>query len=490
MNIEILPSKDGKKTCKINSVYLHSAYGPLKESERFVLSVQAPFKPEIIFIIEPALSYCLKNLKGRFPNSKIAAIRLTKGFEEFNPGFDFVYNTWEYESESHLFSELYNRFGENILAYSLLLTWEPSAKIFSKETLSLYKAYKEIIEKCHSVLRTRSFFEKRWIKNALNISLGVNQTGRLSKKGNCPVLICASGPSLKKAIPYIKEKKPYIIAVSSALRPLTDSGIIPELVISTDGGYWAKKHLDPLKDCSSKLVLAVEGNCPHFLLRKKDVIPLIYSDGIESDIFVKSGHTFMTGLRCGTVSGTALEFAKQISNGPIYFAGLDLYISSGFQHTQNNNLELLNCYKDFRLTTKEKRFCSQSFSNQKVSLKIYEDWFRGLTKLAEKVYRIIDEPKNNLGNIKDIKTKEILNIDFTGERPEFSFSNTKCDSNTLKSFIKETGNTENWLKNVFTAEYLNYTHTYDENVKENLYSKITKSNSDFLEQLCKVFTKK
>jgi len=488
MNLEFLSAKDGNLTCKLNSVYLHSAYSPLKESERFVSSINSTFKPEIIFLVEPGISYCVQDLKKKFPDSKTAVIRLIKGFEEYNSLFDYVFNLSDYPSESVFFSEIFNLFGENILAFSLFLTWEASAKIFPENVIALLQAYKSNIEKSHSILKTRSFFEKRWIKNSLKISINSSKTGKLEKKGNCPVVICASGPSLKKAIPFLKEKKPYIIAVSSALRPLFDAGITPDLVLSTDGGYWAKKHLDTLKKCKTKLVLAVEGNVPAKILKNTDIIPLIYSDGVESSIFHESGKKFMTGLRCGTVSGTALDFAKQISSGPVYFTGLDLCVSKGFQHTQNNNLELLNCSSDTKFYPKEKRLCSQSFSNQKISLKIYEDWFATQDKLSENVFRVIENPNNKLGKIKDIFPEDLKNIDFSGEPPLFTFSSEKCSEKKIKDFIQTYSNTREWLENVFTADYLNYLHTNDENIKENLLSSIQTSNADFIKNLCRRFT--
>lgn len=489
MNIEFSTAKDGNSTCKFNSIFLHSSYAPLRESERFVSSISSPFKPEIIFIIEPGLSYCTEYLRKKFPDAKLAVIRLIKELEDYNKAFDYSFNYFQWIHPETFFSSLFEKFGENILAFSLLLCWEPSAKIFQKEIYSIFKSYKETIEKCHSVLRTRSFFEKRWIKNALNISIFSETTGELKKKGTCPVVICASGPSLKTVIPFLKQVKAYIIAVSSALRPLFDAGITPDLVISTDGGYWAKKHLETLTKCETKIVLAVEGNIPLSLLKKSKIIPMVYPDGVESELFKKSGKAYITGLRCGTVSGTALEFARQITTGPVYFAGLDLYVSNGFQHTQNNNLELINSNQDKKIFSKEQRLCSQSFSNQKISLKIYEDWFSNLNDLSKNVYRLIDDPQNKLGSIKDIKCEELTKIKFEGERPVFLFSKISSNLQHIQEYIKKQSSTDKWFENVFTADYLNYLHTNDENVKKNLLNKIKDSNLTFLKHLCKVFTK-
>ena len=82
-----------------------------------------------------------------------------------------------------------------------------------------------------------------------------------------PVLVCASGPSLNCCIKIIKqfEDKLFIICLSSALSVLIKNNIIPDLVFSTDGGYWAGEHLKHLKK-NKDIPLAV--SCEAFVPKK------------------------------------------------------------------------------------------------------------------------------------------------------------------------------------------------------------------------------
>ena len=69
------------------------------------------------------------------------------------------------------------------------------------------------------------------------------------------------------------------------------------------------------------------------------------------------------------------------------------------------------------------------------------------------------------------------------------FSKTSSNLQHIQEYIKKQSSTDKWFENVFTADYLNYLHTNDENVKEILLNKIKDSNLTFLKHLCKVFTK-
>ena len=91
MELEFFDSKDGEKTVKVNGIFLHSPYSPQKEACRFADSQNCPFSPDFIVITEPALSYSVSALKEKFPGVKIAAIRYTNFFDDYNSCLDFVF---------------------------------------------------------------------------------------------------------------------------------------------------------------------------------------------------------------------------------------------------------------------------------------------------------------------------------------------------------------------------------------------------------------
>ena len=62
-------------------------------------------------------------------------------------------------------------------------------------------------------------------------------------------MIIASGPSLQVALSSIRKNQAsyFLIVLSSAIKCCFENNIIPDLCISTDGGYWAKEHLKILE---------------------------------------------------------------------------------------------------------------------------------------------------------------------------------------------------------------------------------------------------
>ena len=71
MNIEIRKAKNGEDTAAADNMLLHSSYAPSREAEHFVQNLTFPFIPEIIILIEPALSYSAKIIKEKFSSIDI-----------------------------------------------------------------------------------------------------------------------------------------------------------------------------------------------------------------------------------------------------------------------------------------------------------------------------------------------------------------------------------------------------------------------------------
>jgi len=490
LNFEYLDSKDGVKTVKVNTLFLHSAYSPVKEAQRFCNNLKCSFKPSSIIITEPGLSYCLPFLRQSFPGIKIGAIRYTEEFSQYNSDFDFVIKTGK---AFNLKNFLLQKFTEDNLFSVFFISWPASEKAFAEEGAKTWKEIKEALDTAKTLLVTRQFFEKKWLINSINFIKYAKNFYSLNKT-SLPVLIAASGPSLKKSLPLIKnnQNKFIIIALSSAISVLLKNEIMPDFCISTDGGYWAGEHLKKLKKDNIPLALTAEAFCKKELLKNNRIIPLFYEDGISYSICRETSIPFIKACRNGTVSGTAMELALQLTSGKIYFSGLDLSEQKGFQHTQPNELELNSCLKDTYLSSKEKRISKSQFKNE--SLKIYQQWFSSFNSENSKIYRIISPElkKNSLGKICDIspeafetecsllkKEKEKL-VKALAERSE---KDRKADINNVINYIKKNSATNEWKKAIFPLDYTALMHNPEN--PENL-QKIEKENSRLIEKLQKI----
>lgn len=437
--IEFLKSKDGNDTCRLGTIHLHSAYSPLQEAKRFSDSQNCDFIPNLLILIEPALGYCIPHLKEKY-NCPLCIIRLTHDFDSFNEkcSLDFSQDKILYIEDIEKNPDLLlQTFGESSICAAFTTVWPASQKAFPLEVSKAAEILKNQIQKSRDILGTRSYFGKRWFLNALKFCKNVKNlkntdkilSFKTDKNTNQSIIICASGPSLKNMIPYLKkvENDAFIICVSSAYSTLKKNDIKIDLCISTDGGYYAKKHMAPagLSELKSKNVWAVTSESA-FVQKIYDsnyIIPLIYNDSPEKDLtsLFEIQDICTKAERNGTVTGTAFSLAKTLTTGNIFLLGTDLAPCPEFQHTQPNALEIENSIKDFKLKNKETRLVRSRFSGEG-SLSIYRQWFSNLGKEEIKnTFRISSnyEFSFKLGNIPD------KNADFMIDEIENQKNNSK-----------------------------------------------------------------
>lgn len=467
---------------------LHSSYDPEKEAERFTQTAPVPFSPRYILITEPAVSYCAKKFKEKYPEAKTCCIRYSREFEQYDREWDKVFYIKEEEA---LGEEIFSYMGEEGISSCVFLSWKASEKVFAEENTTAWKAIKSAVLKSRNVLATRSYFAKRWIKNSLRYCTFAKNTLKI-KKGNLPIVICASGPSLSSSINKIKEnrKKFFLIAVSSALSPLVHENIIPDMCISTDGGYWAKLHLSfALKKHNIPLALPAEGSCFAENLTETNTVPLFYGDGASEDILTDCGYEKTSALRNGSVSGTAAQLALELTEGNVYFCGLDLAPGKGHAHTQPNELEKNAARFDTRISNAETRAAPSSFKNG--SLEIYRSWFEN-TDFHKRLFRLsCDFPyKNTLGSVADVNWKK-AEADFEknkdGCRTSFINSTahfkTEDRINTLKQTVSEKCSSDEWKKEAFTAEWIVLERSDNDLKKIEIESKMKDFKKDVLRAL-------
>lgn len=166
--LEFTPAKNGEKTCKIGSIFLHSSYNPSAEAERFVASINCDFYPSFIFIAEPCISYCVPFLRQRFPKSHIIAIRYNTFFSEYNALFDGTAYILDSNGVFQFENQILSLAGEDGLCSSLFLSWKAACSIFQEQDTLAWQSIKRLAIKSRALLFTKERFSKRWLKNSVN----------------------------------------------------------------------------------------------------------------------------------------------------------------------------------------------------------------------------------------------------------------------------------------------------------------------------------
>lgn len=392
-DIVFFTAKNGAQTCAIQNCHIHSAYDPQREAERFVQTIAPSFVPSCIVVVEPALSYCVQPLHERFPNAKLIAVRLEPRFKDTDVLWHTVFDCTDKVQAERLGERLFSCIGDQ-LAACVFVDWKPAASLYPELHTLVWQQIQYAVSKNTDVLATQAYFAKRWIRNAVRLCVTANTTVRCSA-GTQPVLFCASGPSLTRSIPFIAQYRDdfFLLAASSAYEPLAFAGIVPDACISTDGSFWAKKHI---RTCSVPLIVSAESALPCQALSALPLAVLRYGDSLET-LFLDSCHIpAYTAVRNGTVSGTAIEFALTLTSGPVYACGLDLCTAKGQQHAQPNCLETDDSLCDFRLTPAATRTVHRECNAQPIAL--YRRWFcDNSERFTARVSRIFDQDTLNCG---------------------------------------------------------------------------------------------
>ena len=462
MKITIQKAKNGENTATADGYFLHSNYAPVKEAERFVENLKLPYTPKTIIVLEPCLSYCADFFHKKFPEIRIGAIRYHKDFEKYNCGFDFILNYFE-TPDFETFLE--KKFNEEELLSTFFISWPASSQVFKEIENDVWQAIKNSMERSKTLLITRQYFEKKWLVNSCYFLRYVHNILTFNNKIEKDVLIISSGPSLIPYINYIRKNQNnfFILCLSSAISVCLENQIIPDLCMTTDGGFWAGEHLKKLKGKHIPVAMPSEAFCSKALLKELHVLPLIYGDGISKELTETSGIICKKAVRNGTVSGTALLFAVQYFTKNIFMFGLDMANQKGFQHTQPNELELNSTLKDNRIKNKETRLSKSELTNG--SLDIYRNWFstNKIECINRQVYRVIEKSdrKNNLGWIQDIDfscfSKLTQNNSSTKTNP-FIHSEFHCDCSKLFNIINDEEKAENIKHQLYPLDYVSLIH--------------------------------
>jgi hypothetical protein len=211
-----------------------------------------------------------------------------------------------------------------------------------------------------------------------------------------PVIITGSGPSLEQALPVIQKAQDncLIIAASSSVLALSSAGITADIVIATDGGSWALKHIYPFyrdKKYANASAFAVS-LCAALPSQCADSAQLILNDGSfwQNIVLHELNLPSVIIPQRGTVTATAVELAFVLSSGNIYLAGLDFSINDIRTHARPYSFDNLFYSRANRFVP----FYSESYSRSRLlhhggSMDIYAAWFKEqLNKWSKRIYSI------------------------------------------------------------------------------------------------------
>jgi len=378
---------------------LHSRYNPQAEAERYIDALPLDGKARFFILIEPGLGYLVAPLRKKAPGAKIIALHAGVPSAAANPQAPLQPPDarWHPGAGMAVQDFLEREIPDTAAAEIRILEWRPALAVYGGAYRALVEESAEFIKRADANARTLNAFGKRWFRNFfknLGIIRNVVRPAPLSR----PLLVAGAGPSLEGAIPLIKESARqgllFVLAVSSAASALKAAGIKPDMVISTDGGLWAKFHLlDCFRSAPCPLAAAMTAALPSQCARLP-VLPI--SDGSLWQALILKELTipFIALPQRGTVSASALDLAFALTSGDICIAGLDLENRDMRSHARPYSLDRFLEEKAGRLHPAY----SQAFKRSALlkaggSYGIYASWFE--KQLAAYPRRLYSLGNNN-----------------------------------------------------------------------------------------------
>jgi hypothetical protein len=371
MDITVVASKSLAPACKAGDVWLHSPYDPEREAQRFVLSALGTSRPTHVILLGPCLDYLSSAVRSVLPLSRIVSVQYSAFFagkERSAPDA-----SWHPGLGSSLDAFLDANLDEDAVSGVAVLEWEPAARAFPAETFLAKKAVGSSLDRLNSSTATIKAFGKRWIANACASFLLIERALTVLP-GEWPVVVAAAGPSLNASLELLSGSggRFVMIAVSSALVACLKAGLAPDIVVSTDGGFWSRTHLHPLSGKGAVLASPLTALPSASLYRSNDLVLLDQGSFAESELLPRLGPSLSLPPH-GTVSGTALYLASRITQGPIIAAGLDLASYGDLSHARPHGFDSFLAGSSSRLSPLEATLWSRGIDSAPERLSI-EPW--------------------------------------------------------------------------------------------------------------------
>ncbi len=394
---------------KINGILIHSSYNPVKEAERFI--AQYAFKPGkyTFLIIGAGEGYIRNALQKKFPNSKILSLFLQKELFMITPESPF---NWFFGSSISLEYFLSLNIEDILISSLRVIEWSPCLKTAPEKYRTVGSILNHFLSERNASIVTTINFGKLWLRNSI-LNITNNTIFMYLKNVNLPIVIAASGPSLSLSLTAFKtyRKNIFLISLPSSLLALEYAGIIPDLIVNTDPGFWDSYHFMRYKHPFIPIAMPITGI---FTPLTNPILLINQGTFLEIEILKISKLTAMDIPQNGTVSATALMLAMNATKQPVFIAGLDLSSPDILEHSEPHTFTLFFHQTQNKLnpllTTLYKRSMRTVSYKEKQSraLHTYENWFNR-TIFHHTIYRL-NSSAINISPFINIGTSEFVKL--------------------------------------------------------------------------------
>ncbi|MDR1867714.1 MAG: DUF115 domain-containing protein [Treponema sp.] len=352
---------------------LHSRYNPVAEAERYLNALKVSGSVRFFILIEPGDGYIIPLLKQKFPSAALIALHISDSFMNRDGC-----SSWS--PKEGMLQRFLERTIPDVEASAIfVLEWRPALRVFGDRYLKLLSETVDFIKRIDANTRTTKAFAKKWARNFFH-TITLLKTVYYNIHTETPIIVVGAGPSLEESLKQIRNAQHYafILAVSAAVPCLLNADIIPDFIVSTDGGTWSLFHLyecvrTPQSiPCIVSMQAAIPSQC--------SMMPFILlNDGnVWQHIILEKLHIpFMSMLQRGTVSATAVDYALRMTCASVGIVGFDMAPKDIQNHARPYSLDRFEEETVSRFNPLyHKHFVRTHLLNAGNSLNIYASWFK------------------------------------------------------------------------------------------------------------------
>lgn len=331
-NSFIVASKNGR--------VLHSKYNIENECKRALSSVKNNKNLVIIygFGLGYIVKYLIENFNDYFEKEVIESLKIIVVVED-SALFKYSYYNMKNPSKENIFFIHHNddvKYVSKIIDYKsvngISLVLLPSLTKEEKEKANnFYSSVLNDIERYFSDLFTNMYFENIWTKNVIFNSEYIASSSDISSfknvfRGFNALLICA-GPTLNECIEKIKKeaKNVVIIAVDTAYSILSKNGIMPDFIVTVDGGFF--NSLDFVYEKNKFPYLVMDIICSSLIAKniKERTSMIMFNSTKTLGIIEHLKRTVNISplITVNTAASTMIDFASYAGFNKVLLVGFD-----------------------------------------------------------------------------------------------------------------------------------------------------------------------
>lgn len=274
-------------------------------------------------------------------------------------------------------------------------------KIYYEQFMDAYKKFKSAVELIILDRNTHIGYSHEFIENILkNCRDIVNQytinelreSFEKSDIADIPAIVVSAGPSLDKNINELKEAvgKSFIIVVDTALKPVLNAGIRPDMTVLVD----PHKPLELFNNEKIKDIPMVVSHMANYRIVEKQRAPRIYfgdRTNYMGYIYKEYNNDEIGGLDSGgSVANNAFSLAVYLGFKTIILVGQDLAFSGNKSHASSTYEMKVD--KDFMLRHTQEVMVEDIYGNMVSTMKnmeLYIRWFEKAIAIHKDI-KVID----------------------------------------------------------------------------------------------------